>query len=149
ELWLCLTLLVRSLFVGFWLQTEAYHSSLFLSPISTKRIVCLGITAHLRKITAVHLPQLAIKNGSRHVILSAAKNDMPEALFHGKAFKTSLIKHPPEDSQAECLPGAAPACLLFHCGLKPWEIVRFSPQEWSDVQAINQLRRTIFERFLA
>jgi len=40
------------------------------------------------------------------------------------------------------------AYLLFHCGLGPREILRFCPQEWSDVQEIYRLRRNIMERFL-
>jgi hypothetical protein len=40
------------------------------------------------------------------------------------------------------------AYLLFHCGLSPREIVRGLPQEWSDVQEITCLRRTIMERLL-
>jgi len=40
------------------------------------------------------------------------------------------------------------AYLLFHCGLKPREIIRFCPQEWSDVQEIYRLRRNIMERLL-
>ena len=40
------------------------------------------------------------------------------------------------------------AYLLFHCCLKPREIVRFCPQEWSGVQEIYRLRRTIMERLL-
>ena len=40
------------------------------------------------------------------------------------------------------------AFLLFHCGLKPREIMRFCPQEWSDVQEIYRLRRNIMERLL-
>jgi hypothetical protein len=40
------------------------------------------------------------------------------------------------------------AYLLFHCGLKPREIVRFCPQEWSSVSEIYSLRSTIMERFL-
>jgi hypothetical protein len=40
------------------------------------------------------------------------------------------------------------AYLLYHCGLKPREIVRFCPQEWSDVQEIYRLRRNIMERLL-
>jgi hypothetical protein len=40
------------------------------------------------------------------------------------------------------------AYLLFHCGLKPREIIRFCPQEWSDVQEIYRLRRNIMERIL-
>jgi len=40
------------------------------------------------------------------------------------------------------------AYLFFHCGLSPREIVRGLPQEWSDVQEIARLRRTIMERLL-
>ena len=40
------------------------------------------------------------------------------------------------------------AYFLFHCGLKPQEIMRFCPQEWSDVQEIYRLRRNIMERLL-
>jgi hypothetical protein len=40
------------------------------------------------------------------------------------------------------------AYLLYHCGLKPREIVRFCPQEWSDVQEIYRLQRNILERVL-
>jgi DNA-directed RNA polymerase specialized sigma24 family protein len=40
------------------------------------------------------------------------------------------------------------AYLLYHCGLKPREIVRFCPQEWQDVQEIYRLRRSILERLL-
>jgi DNA-directed RNA polymerase specialized sigma24 family protein len=40
------------------------------------------------------------------------------------------------------------AYLLFYCGLKPREIVRLCPQEWSAVYEIYGLRRTIMERLL-
>jgi hypothetical protein len=40
------------------------------------------------------------------------------------------------------------AYLLFHCGLKAREIVRFLPQEWSDIREIYRLRRSITERLL-
>jgi hypothetical protein len=40
------------------------------------------------------------------------------------------------------------AYLLYHCGLGPREIMRCCPQEWSDVQEIYRLRRTILERLL-
>ena len=38
------------------------------------------------------------------------------------------------------------AYLLFHCGLKPREIVRFCPQEFHSVQEIYRRRLTIVER---
>ena len=40
------------------------------------------------------------------------------------------------------------AYLLYHCGLKPREIVRYCPQEWRSVGEIYSLRRTIMERLL-
>jgi hypothetical protein len=38
------------------------------------------------------------------------------------------------------------AYLIYHCGLKPREIVKLLSQEFPDVQEIYQLRRIIFER---
>jgi DNA-directed RNA polymerase specialized sigma24 family protein len=40
------------------------------------------------------------------------------------------------------------AYLLFHCGLKPREMMRFCPWEFSDVHEIYRLRRNLLERFL-
>jgi non-ribosomal peptide synthetase component F len=40
------------------------------------------------------------------------------------------------------------AYLLFHCGLRPGEIVRCCSQEFGDVIEISRLRCTIVERFL-
>ena len=40
------------------------------------------------------------------------------------------------------------AYLLYHCGLKPGEIVRFCPQAWNDIQEVYRLRRNIVERLL-
>ncbi len=40
------------------------------------------------------------------------------------------------------------AYLLFHCHLKPREIVHFCSQEFSEVREVYRLRRSIFERLL-
>jgi hypothetical protein len=40
------------------------------------------------------------------------------------------------------------AYLLFHCGLKPREIMHVCPQEFDDVREVYSLRRTIMERVL-
>lgn len=40
------------------------------------------------------------------------------------------------------------AYLLFHCHLKPREIVHFCSDEFSEVQEVYRLRRNIFERLL-
>jgi len=41
------------------------------------------------------------------------------------------------------------AYLLYHCGLKPTEIVRSCPQEFSDIHKVYRLRRNILERLLS
>ncbi|MBV8695548.1 MAG: hypothetical protein JO125_06215 [Chloroflexi bacterium] len=41
------------------------------------------------------------------------------------------------------------AYLLYHCGLKPKEIVHLYPQEWGDVQEVYRLRCIILERLAA
>ncbi len=38
------------------------------------------------------------------------------------------------------------AYLLYHCGLKPVEIVRTYPQEFNDVQEIHHVRRVVIEK---
>jgi hypothetical protein len=38
--------------------------------------------------------------------------------------------------------------LLFHCGLKPRQIMHFYPQEFSDVQEIYRLRSTMMNRLV-
>ena len=40
------------------------------------------------------------------------------------------------------------AYLLYHCGLEPAEIVRFCPQEWSDIHEVARLRRSILARLM-
>jgi len=40
------------------------------------------------------------------------------------------------------------AYLLFHCGLKPREIIRFCPQEFRDVQEVYRVRRNVVEQLL-
>ncbi|HYX48295.1 MAG TPA: hypothetical protein VE843_01025, partial [Ktedonobacteraceae bacterium] len=40
------------------------------------------------------------------------------------------------------------AYLLFHCGLNPQEIVRFCPEEWSDINEIYHVRHIIVQRLL-
>jgi hypothetical protein len=40
------------------------------------------------------------------------------------------------------------AYLLFHCGLKPREIVQFCPDEFINVHEVHRLRRNVVERLL-
>ena len=38
--------------------------------------------------------------------------------------------------------------LLFHCGLKPREIVHYFPGEFSDVREVYLIRRSVHDRLL-
>jgi hypothetical protein len=40
------------------------------------------------------------------------------------------------------------AYLLFHCGLRPKEIIRYCPQEFDDLREISRLRRNLMEHLL-
>ena len=40
------------------------------------------------------------------------------------------------------------AYLLFHCGLKPREILRFCPQEFGDMQEVYRVRRNVVKQLL-
>lgn len=40
------------------------------------------------------------------------------------------------------------AYLLFHCGLKPREVLRFCPQEFRDMQEVYRARRNVVEQLL-
>lgn len=59
----------------------------------------------------------------------------------GEVWKVLLVMLPSRREQRL-------AYLLYHCGLGPREIVRFCPQEWSDVQEIYHLRSAILDRLL-
>ncbi len=73
------------------------------------------------------------------------------------AFAEGLFREEPEDSRGlwEAIQSVLPdprqqrvAYLLFHCQLKPRQIVQFCAEEFSDVGEIYRLRRNIFERLL-
>jgi DNA-directed RNA polymerase specialized sigma24 family protein len=75
---------------------------------------------------------------------------LPETDFPGEPF----VEDEAEGSEAwellkRMLPGAREqrlAYLLFHCGLKPREIVRFCSSEFGDVHEVYRMRRNIIER---
>lgn len=77
---------------------------------------------------------------------------LPEPGFTGEPFMEE-----PEDANElwEIIQGLLPHArekrlgyLLFYCGLKPRDIIRYCPQEFSDVREIYTVRRNIMERLL-
>jgi len=72
-------------------------------------------------------------------------------LAGGPGMKDQIDSHEIWEALQTLLPGARErrlAYLLYHCGLGPQEILHCCPQEWSAVQEIYCLRRTIVERLL-
>jgi hypothetical protein len=67
-----------------------------------------------------------------------------------------LVEDPDEGGEVwEAIRGLLPdereqrlAYLLYHCGLKPREIVCFCPQEFGEVREVYRLRRNIVSRLL-
>jgi hypothetical protein len=82
--------------------------------------------------------------------LRAKEEPMPEAGFPGEPVTEDsddgrdlwqIIQRMLPDKHEQRL-----AFLLFHCGLKPREIVQHFPQEFNDVQEIYRLHRQIIDR---
>ena len=129
---------VAQAFERFWQATTAYqrvefstlaaalqylHASLHGAILDTLRAYVLP--------REVSLPEPG-EPGEPHVEESTESSEVWEVL------KTMLTN--PREQRV--------AYLLFYCGLKPREMVRLCPQEWSTVYEIYVLRRTIIERLL-
>lgn len=77
--------------------------------------------------------------------------------FHQEGgFVEPLANEPDESSELweaieSLLPGERErrvAYLLYHCNLKPREIVRYVPEEFGDVQEVYRLSRNIYDRLM-
>lgn len=65
-----------------------------------------------------------------------------EGKFEGKDVWDSLKKVIPNGNEVRL------AYLLFHCGLKPRQIMNFCPQEFSDLHEIHRLRSNMMNRLV-
>jgi hypothetical protein len=81
------------------------------------------------------LDALRVSSGPRGV--SSSRPDVEEHLDSNEAWDRlqALLSNERERRLAY---------LLYHCGLEPAEIVRYCPQEWSDVHEVARLRGSIF-----
>lgn len=125
-------------FEHFW-RTMAHHSQsefstfdvvLLYLRLSLNSVLMDAVRIHLRPIEASHS-----RPGAPSASALAACNNANKTWEH---IRTLLA-----DGHEERL-----AYLLFHCGLKPGEIVCSCPQEFSDVREISHLRHKIIERVL-
>lgn len=109
-----------------------------------------------RSLAAVLRYLRATLNGTIHDTLRtyARAREMPLPEF-GEIGELIAIEHDDGRELWEVIKSLLPdkrqqrvAYLLFHCCLKPREIVHYCSEEFSDVQEIYRLRRNIFERLL-
>jgi hypothetical protein len=99
-----------------------------------------GALAYLRaSLHGAILDMLRIHSRPGEASLPELHEEDRAASLHAWEFLQSMLPNAREQRLAY---------LLYHCGLGPKEIVRFCQEEWSDVQEIYQLRRTILERVL-
>ena len=86
-----------------------------------------------------------IRAHSRHKEVALPEPGFPEEPIVEEGSDSSeiweIIKKLLHDKREQRL-----AHLLFYCGLKPREVIRFCPQEFSDVHEVNRLRRNIIQR---
>lgn len=129
---------VAQAFARFWLATAVNQLVEFQSVAAALRY--LRICLHSVILDAV-------RTYSRPKELSLPEYGDPEEPFvedtHGGRELWEAILHLLPDKRDQRI-----AYLLFHCNLKPREIVRFCPQQFSDVQEVYRRKRTIMERLL-
>jgi hypothetical protein len=126
---------VAQTFERFWQATTLGRHVEFLTLAAALRYLCASLNG-------VILDTLRAYARPEEVMLPEAGDlqaeDTPDTSEVWEALQTMLT-----DVREKRL-----AYLLFYCGLKPREIIRFYPQEWSDVREIYRLRRNIMERIL-
>jgi hypothetical protein len=125
---------IAQAFVSFWQATASYHRVEF-SPLSD---VLLYLRASLH---GAIMDTLRAYEQPMGVPLPGQRKSRVDGSASSEAWNnlTMMLPSPLEQRLAY---------LLFHCGLKPREIVHVCPQEFSDVQEIYRLQYNITERLL-
>ncbi len=123
-------------FARFWQETIGNQNITFLSLGSALKY--LHVSLHAIIIDT-------LRTYSRSTIVALPADDEPGTLACEDEYDTSdlwqIIGHLLVDERQYRV-----AYLLYHCGLKPREIVQFCGQEFDDVQEIYRLRRNIIDR---
>ena len=125
---------LRQAFERFW-DTMAHHSEECSTFDTILQYLQISLNSVLMDTLRTHLrPKEAEPNSPRESAVAARQNG--DEVW--ERIRASL-----SDGHEERL-----AYLLFHCGLKPGEIVRSYPQECSSEQEILYVRRKIMEHVL-
>jgi DNA-directed RNA polymerase specialized sigma24 family protein len=126
---------VAQAFARFWLATAAHQQVGFQSVAAILRYLRMSLHSVILD---------ALRAYSRPKEVPLPEDGDPEEPFgedtHEGHEVWEAILHLLPDSRDQRV-----AYLLFHCGLKPREIIHFCPQEFSDVQEVYRLRRNIEE----
>ena len=85
--------------------------------------------------------QVLIAHGRLEAVSESAEGLLPRET--PRQFWQRLQRLLPDDRERRLV------YLLYHCGLRPAEIVRLCPQEWRDVQEVTRLRAIVLKRLLA
>ena len=131
---------VHMTFVRFW-QAAAYNQELRFSSLAAALSylkTCLA-GAILDTLRSYARPELSL-NDPDHPLLEepAIEDDTDEGYELWSTIKSLL----PNEREQRL------AYLLFHCGLKAREVVRYCGEEFSDVHEVHRLRRNIVERLV-
>ncbi|GAC1385032.1 MAG: hypothetical protein NVSMB33_13880 [Ktedonobacteraceae bacterium] len=126
-------------FEHLWLTSATHQAPHFSTQAAVLRYLQANLNAVLVDTlrTSLQLPELPA------TIHSLAKSYVEEIITHSSSASRetpqALLPHLREQRLAY---------LLYHCGLKPEEIVHYCPQEFSNVQEISRLRRHILAQLL-
>jgi len=112
--------------------------------ISLNSVILDTLRVHEARSTVKPLLELAGATGTAGAVGQTGKAEQVEKRLEGGQEWWERIRGmlPTEREQRV-------AYLLFHCGLQPMDIVRTYPQEFSSLQEISLVRRTVIEQLLA
>lgn len=133
---------VAQAFTRFWMVADTHQQGEFQSLASTLQYLQMSLNATLLDAVRVH----AHPHPHKVTLLEEepVANGRPSIESDGENQKLWEMLQSLLPSQRE----QRVAYLLFHCGLKPSEIMRFCPQEFHSMEDIYRLRRTIVDQLL-
>jgi hypothetical protein len=126
------------------LGLERLSTALKYLRISLNGVILDTLRVHEARSTVKPLLELAGATGTAGAAGQTGKAEQVEKRLEGGQEWWERIRGmlPTEREQRV-------AYLLFHCGLQPMDIVRTYPQEFSSLQEISLVRRTVIEQLLA
>jgi hypothetical protein len=127
---------IAEIFARFYEATVERHLEIDQLSIALRYLqACLNSTLLDKRRDSTPLPEIPLgerKNSGEFAVVDLASDELWE-----------MLRNMLPDTREQRL-----AYLLFHCALKPKEILHLFPQEFQDVQEINVLRASIIKLLL-